>query len=144
MTKVIVIDDAVGWTVKDPDTKQLSHQYGFKGQEVDIPDHEIARHQKHTEKDGRPRVGTAEEYEDWTAEQALEEMTPGELSDAQLTAMTPDQLVAAMNQNNGIAERVLELEDARPGRNRKPIVDHAQRLIDARAEFADELQPAAD
>lgn len=130
MPKVHVIDHAVSWNEVDDLTKTRNHTSAKRGEEVDIPDAALARFKKLQERDGLPRVGTREEYEAWMAGM---DVTPGALppvTDAALQTMTPEQVIAHLNNTNGDAARVLELEEARP-KPRKAIVDQANGILKA-------------
>ena len=145
MPEMVVIDHAVTWMEQNDATKAWEHHAGFRGETHEMPDHVVARFKQLQESDGRPLVGTAEEYEDWTRQEAAAVVKPGELSDEQIDAMTPNQLLAAMNANNALASQVLELEGrkkASGSRSRRAIVEHAQRIVDAREEQAGWLTPA--
>lgn len=133
MAKYVVIHHAVAWNERDELAKAWQHRSAKRGEEVEIPDDQVARFQALTSKDGVPRIGTREEYEAWVSGMDAPAGPVGGVTDVQLQVMTPEQVIAHLNNTNVDADRVLSLEESRP-RPRKGIVDAAQRIIDARDE----------
>jgi hypothetical protein len=127
--EVVVIAHAITWHARDLETKLMQHWSAKRGDVVDLPDEVAARFRQLAREDGLPRVGTREELAAW--EKASEVPAPGVaiFTNAQLQAMSPEQLNAVLNQNNYVAYQVLALEEQRD-MPRQAIVDQANAIID--------------
>jgi hypothetical protein len=137
MTTMVAVDHAVTWTEWDERTRSYVHKVLTQGNEADIPDEVVARFEKMPEKkyenqyiNTNPRVLSPEDYAAWTDTKFIERDPILSITDEQLKAMPAETLMAKMNILTGLAPRVLDLEKRR-NPQRKPIIAHAERLLEA-------------
>lgn len=130
-TEVVVVRDAVGWRYWDERLRQYVQKYAFKGDKVHIPTADYHRmNDLAADSDGKPHVLTPEDHEAWTATEVTRVDPVMQLTDDQLMALPPDDLIARLQQVPGLAARVKPLEEARP-KPRKPVLNVADRLMKA-------------
>jgi hypothetical protein len=135
----------VTWVEWDERQRRFEHHvlraaYGNRDAETgDMPetalahlDKVVADEVKYGTGSGTPRVLPEEDYADWIADERQKVAPEMALSDEQIKAMTADNLMAALTQNNALAPRVIALEEQRT-RPRKPILAHANRILAAQA-----------
>lgn len=143
MAEHVVIQHAISWHARDPETKMLQHWSAHRGDTVDLPDEVVARFNQLTAKDGLPRVGTKEEHDAWVTATETPASTEVAYTDIQLKAMTPEQLNALLNQQNHLAYQILTIEEAR-GLPRQGLIDHAQSIIDTIEGRSSSTSPVPD
>lgn len=129
MAEFVVIQHAISWHARDPETKVLQHWSAHRGETVDLPDDTVARFRQLTAKDGLPRIGTQDEHDAWVRSSAAPSVTDVAYTDIQLKAMTAEQLTALLTQHNHLAYQILGLEEVRE-QPRQSLIDHANGIID--------------
>jgi hypothetical protein len=131
----------VTWVEWDDKLRRFSHNVlrGPSGtmpaQTGEIPDHVVVALEKISADEiknrtgtGAPRILDPEDYEAWVSHEVVRAGPENALSDDQINALKADDLMAQLNRNPALADRVLDLEQTRKYK-RKPIISLAERLI---------------
>lgn len=138
MPEMIATDHMVTWTEWNEKLRAFHHASLRRGQRGEVPE-EVIEHLKQASEekdaygrpvDGRPRLLSPEDYEAWNSTEAVRREPVNRFSDEDIQHMQPEDLLAKMNSIPGFAQRALDLENERE-KPRKPIIGHAQRVLDA-------------
>ncbi len=140
MPRMTAVDHAVNYTEWDDLQKKVQHRTVRRGETAEVSEAEVARVEDVRQREldahlsgrvvdhraGHVRWLPEDEYDEYMSAAAPVDPLQA-VSDEEIGSWSADETIAKLNQLPGLADRVLDLEEARKPR-RRAVVAHAERV----------------